>query len=217
MGTCDGADDAFPVLQDGRAGRVTVSPNPSHSEYGTDLATSPLTPAVAARTRNERDGAIERQERVLRIVLLKQLATAWEHQQQLAWEQDGAALPKNHRNDRPPPRRGIVPRPTSAAASTGRPEPVRSRSREPRPHASSHGSVEEIKSRWGGMAESARWTRARRDQGLVAVGRGNGGSGSCRVASNSSGSPPGEDDRAASWRPPIVNSRRPGNLLSSGQ
>ena len=59
------------------------------------------------------------------------------------------------------PTEGVVPRPMSSA-STGRMQPVCFRLREPRPHTSSRSGVEEIKSRRGGVAESTRWTRARR-------------------------------------------------------
>lgn len=93
--------------------------------------------------------------------LLKQFDTAREHRQQRAWEPGGPTLPKEHEDARPSPRREVVPCPMSSA-STGRMEPVCFRSREPRHHTSSCSGVEEIKSRRGGVAESTRWTRARR-------------------------------------------------------
>ena len=125
-----------------------------------DLATLQPTPAVAARTRDERNGAIEHQKRVLWMVeLLKQFTTAREHHHQRAWEH--ARLPKEHENARPSPCQGVVPRPMSSA-STGRLEPVRFRSREPQPQTSSRSGVEEINSRRGGVAKLARWTRTRR-------------------------------------------------------
>ena len=62
-------------------------PKPQRQQIWHNLVISSPTPAAAARTRDERNRAIEHQKRVLWMVeLLKQFTTAREHHHQQAWE-----------------------------------------------------------------------------------------------------------------------------------